>query len=54
MPNDRGKKVKKRQDIELTARLAAEAGKNRHCYVLYMVILIDIKFKLKKGFIPTF
>jgi hypothetical protein len=29
MPNDRGKKVKKRQDIELTARLATEAGKNR-------------------------
>jgi hypothetical protein len=30
IPSDKGKKVKKRQDIELTARLAAEAGKNRH------------------------
>ncbi len=43
MPNDRGKKVKKRQDIELTARLAAEAGKKQTSLTLqYMVILPGI------------
>jgi hypothetical protein len=43
IPNDRGKKVKKRQDIDLTARLAAEAGKKTDiATVLYIVILTGL------------